>query len=192
MRLTPLCRLGSQESGEVELIGMLRSQERANAFTPANDIAKGEWVWSDIKQMAEYAGAEPVLVDEIFCEHPHSHPHPPQPPPRPAPPSTASRQPLTVLLSFATCSRPRRRDRQAAVRGRSGRPVGLDRAAEPAPHLRRHVVRPLGRDECHVLPPLAPAHKGRTEHGKVQGERGAVGGCHYASLLCIALLPHGH
>ena len=67
--LTPLIppRL-VQETGEVELIGMLRAQDRANAFTPKNDIQKGEWVWSDIKQMAEHAGAEPVLVDEIFSK----------------------------------------------------------------------------------------------------------------------------
>ena len=60
-----------QESGEVEIVGMLRAQDRANAFTPKNDIEKGEWVWSDIKQMAEHAGAEPVLVDEIFST-PHT------------------------------------------------------------------------------------------------------------------------
>ncbi len=47
---------------------MLRAQDRANAFTPKNDIQKGEWVWSDIKQMAEHVGAEPVLVDEIFSK----------------------------------------------------------------------------------------------------------------------------
>ncbi|GAA5863217.1 hypothetical protein JCM1840_002513 [Sporobolomyces johnsonii] len=54
----------------VELIGMLRDQEQPNSFTPANQPEKGQWVFSNIEEMAQYAGASPVLVDEIYSGHP--------------------------------------------------------------------------------------------------------------------------
>lgn len=47
---------------------MLRDQEQKNAFTPENKPEKGEWIFNDIEQMAQYTGAEPVLVDEIFSQ----------------------------------------------------------------------------------------------------------------------------
>ncbi|KAL8278665.1 hypothetical protein RQP46_008957 [Phenoliferia psychrophenolica] len=53
--------------GKVQIVGMLRDQDRSNSFTPQNTPAKEEWVFSDIKQMADHTGAEPVLVDEIFA-----------------------------------------------------------------------------------------------------------------------------
>lgn len=55
-----------QQPGQVEVIGMLRSQEQKNSFTPENKPEKGEWVFSNIEEMAKYTGAEPVLVDEIL------------------------------------------------------------------------------------------------------------------------------
>lgn len=45
---------------------MLRSQEASNSFTPENKPEKGEWVFSNIEEMAKFTGAEPVLVDEIL------------------------------------------------------------------------------------------------------------------------------
>ncbi|GAA6061156.1 hypothetical protein JCM10212_005742 [Sporobolomyces blumeae] len=55
---------------KVELIGMLRDQERPNAFTPQNQPERDQWVWSNIEEMAHYTGSSPVLVDEIYNDHP--------------------------------------------------------------------------------------------------------------------------
>lgn len=56
---------------EVKLVGMLRTKPARNMFTPENHPEKGEWFWTDIDAMAEYAGGEaagvqPVFVEEIF------------------------------------------------------------------------------------------------------------------------------
>ncbi|KAH8099270.1 SURF1 family-domain-containing protein [Cristinia sonorae] len=64
----------SKESGEVELLGMLRTAQKRNNFTPDNHPEKNEWYWSDTDAMAEYAGGEkgnvqPVFVEEIFDGH---------------------------------------------------------------------------------------------------------------------------
>jgi surfeit locus 1 family protein len=61
------------EEGEVEVLGMLRTSQKRNLFTPDNKPAEGEWYWTDIDRMAEHAGGEkagvqPVLVEEIFGE----------------------------------------------------------------------------------------------------------------------------
>lgn len=45
---------------------MLRDQEPPNSFTPKNDPARDQWVFSDIAGMANHTGAEPVLVDQIY------------------------------------------------------------------------------------------------------------------------------
>lgn len=50
----------------VEIVGMLRDQDRSNSFTPENNAEKDEWIFANIEQMAKHVGAEPVLVDEIF------------------------------------------------------------------------------------------------------------------------------
>ncbi|KAM0750589.1 SURF1-domain-containing protein [Meredithblackwellia eburnea MCA 4105] len=59
-------RVEGLTSGQVQLVGMLRDQDRSNSFTPKNNPEAGEWVFSDIKQMAAFSGADPVLVDEIY------------------------------------------------------------------------------------------------------------------------------
>ncbi|KDE09116.1 hypothetical protein MVLG_00831 [Microbotryum lychnidis-dioicae p1A1 Lamole] len=59
----------SLTEGTVQVVGMLRDQEKRNSFTPENSPEKGQWVFSDIAQMAQYTHAEPVLVDEIFMGH---------------------------------------------------------------------------------------------------------------------------
>jgi surfeit locus 1 family protein len=61
------------EGGEVEVLGMLRTSQKRNFFTPDNKPADREWYWADVDTMAEYAGGEnggvqPVLVEEIFGE----------------------------------------------------------------------------------------------------------------------------
>lgn len=59
------------EAGEVQVLGMLRTSQVRNAFTPDNHPEKGEWYWVDVNAMAEHAGGEragvqPVYVEAIF------------------------------------------------------------------------------------------------------------------------------
>ncbi|KAL7004757.1 surf-like protein [Cystobasidiomycetes sp. EMM_F5] len=49
-----------------EIVGMLRSQEKRNMFSPANRPEIGEYQFMDIEQMASAMGTQPVLVDQIF------------------------------------------------------------------------------------------------------------------------------
>ncbi|KAJ7925986.1 SURF1 family-domain-containing protein [Mycena leptocephala] len=63
-----------QDNGEVEFLGMLRTSQVRNTFTPDNHPERGEWYWKDVDAMAEYAGGtsanvQPVLVEEIFEGH---------------------------------------------------------------------------------------------------------------------------
>lgn len=50
----------------VEIVGMLRDQDRSNSFTPSNNAEKNEWIFPNIEEMAAHMGSAPVLVDEIF------------------------------------------------------------------------------------------------------------------------------
>ncbi|GAA5975168.1 hypothetical protein JCM5350_000166 [Sporobolomyces pararoseus] len=63
-------RPASLTNEKVEIVGMLRDQEPPNSFTPKNDPARSQWVFSDIVEMAKHTGAEPVLVDQIYDDHP--------------------------------------------------------------------------------------------------------------------------
>ena len=65
--------------GEVEVLGMLRTSQRRNRFTPDNKPSEGLWYWTDVEKMAETAGGEdakvqPVFVEQIFgkCLIPHT------------------------------------------------------------------------------------------------------------------------
>ncbi|KAJ7619228.1 mitochondrial protein required for respiration [Mycena polygramma] len=63
-----------QDNSEVEFLGMLRTSQVRNTFTPDNHPERGEWYWKDLDTMAEYAGGQnanvqPVLVEEIFEGH---------------------------------------------------------------------------------------------------------------------------
>jgi len=60
-----------QETGEVEIFGMLRTSQARNAFTPDNHPDKGQWYWTDVIAMSEFAGGDragvqPVLIEQIF------------------------------------------------------------------------------------------------------------------------------
>ncbi|TBU63797.1 mitochondrial protein required for respiration [Dichomitus squalens] len=64
----------ANEQGEVEILGMLRTAQVRNNFTPENHPEKGEWYWADIDAMAAYAGGQeagvqPVFIEEIFEGH---------------------------------------------------------------------------------------------------------------------------
>ncbi|KAF5384878.1 hypothetical protein D9615_001318 [Tricholomella constricta] len=63
-----------KEGGEVEILGMLRTSQPRNSFTPDNKPEEGKWYWNDVETMAEYAGGEqagvqPVFVEQIFEGH---------------------------------------------------------------------------------------------------------------------------
>jgi surfeit locus 1 family protein len=58
---------------EVEVLGMLRTSQSRNSFTPNNNPQKGEWYWADVDAMSEFSGGEragvqPVFIEEIFGE----------------------------------------------------------------------------------------------------------------------------
>lgn len=62
-----------QELGKVKVLGMLRASQARNSFTPDNDPQKGEWYWTDVDTMSEFAGGgsagvQPVFIEEIFGE----------------------------------------------------------------------------------------------------------------------------
>jgi surfeit locus 1 family protein len=56
---------------EVEVIGLLRTSQKRNTFTPNNSPDQGLWFWVDIDAMAEFSGGsgarvQPVFVEEVF------------------------------------------------------------------------------------------------------------------------------
>jgi len=62
-----------KEDGEVEILGMLRTSQPRNVFTPDNDPEHGEWYWTDVEKMADFAGGgasgvQPVFIEQIFGE----------------------------------------------------------------------------------------------------------------------------
>ena len=57
-----------KEQGEIEILGMLRTSERRNFFTPDNRPEIGKWYWNDVATMTEYAGGPTAGVQEVFVE----------------------------------------------------------------------------------------------------------------------------
>ena len=53
---------------EVEVLGMLRTTQPRNRFTPDNKPSEGIWYWVDVKRMAESAGGEQANVQPVFVE----------------------------------------------------------------------------------------------------------------------------
>ena len=61
----------AQERGEVQVMGLLRSSQEKNTFTPENNPEKGEWYWVDVEAIAERAGGleygvQPVYIESTF------------------------------------------------------------------------------------------------------------------------------
>ena len=54
--------------GEVEVLGMLRTSQARNRFTPDNKPSEGLWYWTDVEEMAESAGGEQANVQPVFVE----------------------------------------------------------------------------------------------------------------------------
>lgn len=55
-------------TGKVRVAGMVRLSQSRNAFTPDNNPEKGEWYWTDVDTMVEYAGGEKANVQPVFIE----------------------------------------------------------------------------------------------------------------------------
>jgi surfeit locus 1 family protein len=57
-----------REEGEVEVLGMLRTSQPRNNFTPDNHPEEGLWYWADVDAMAEFAGGEKARVQSVYVE----------------------------------------------------------------------------------------------------------------------------
>lgn len=52
--------------GEVLVEGLLREPWKKNFFTPDNQPEQGKWYFPDVIQMAEYAGTQPVWIEQTM------------------------------------------------------------------------------------------------------------------------------
>ncbi|KIL71702.1 hypothetical protein M378DRAFT_115103 [Amanita muscaria Koide BX008] len=57
-----------KEQREVEMLGMLRTSQGRNVFTPDNHPEQGQWYWNDVPAMAKQAGGAAGGVQEVFIE----------------------------------------------------------------------------------------------------------------------------
>lgn len=57
-----------EENGQVEILGLLRTSQKRNTFTPNNDPDNGKWYWTDVDAMANYAGGEAAGIQPVFLE----------------------------------------------------------------------------------------------------------------------------
>jgi hypothetical protein len=60
--------LQATDAGGVQVLGMLRTSQVRNQFTPDNHPEKGEWYWVDVDAMAQHAGGEAAGVQPVFVE----------------------------------------------------------------------------------------------------------------------------
>ncbi|KAH9454229.1 hypothetical protein Pst134EA_013345 [Puccinia striiformis f. sp. tritici] len=61
----PRSRPLSLETGDIEVIGMLRKQESKSFFQPNNSKDLNQWYFIDIQEISEHLGTAPILVDAI-------------------------------------------------------------------------------------------------------------------------------
>ncbi|KAK0661503.1 Cytochrome oxidase assembly protein shy1 [Lasiodiplodia hormozganensis] len=52
--------------GEITVQGLLRQPWKKNSFTPDNKPAQGVWYFPDVSEMAEWAGTQPVWIEETM------------------------------------------------------------------------------------------------------------------------------
>ncbi|CAC5391563.1 SURF1 [Mytilus coruscus] len=53
----------TQPEGEVEIVGVVRTDEKKNSFTPKNNAAHNLWYYRDIEEIAKNLGTVPVYID---------------------------------------------------------------------------------------------------------------------------------
>jgi len=61
---SPMTRLSAQVQDEVELTGLLRSNEITSAFTPDNK-PPNEWHYRDLNTMSKTLGTAPIFIDAL-------------------------------------------------------------------------------------------------------------------------------
>lgn len=52
--------------GEVTVQGLLREPWKKNSFTPDNQLGRGVWYFPDVNEMAEWAGTQPIWIEETM------------------------------------------------------------------------------------------------------------------------------
>ena len=57
-----------EPQGEVEVLGVLRTQQPRNSFTPDNKPEKGEWYWVDVEGIKEWFGGDKNRIQGVFVE----------------------------------------------------------------------------------------------------------------------------
>lgn len=62
--LSPTSRRETQIESEVEIVGLLRSNEPKNTFTPVN-VPPNEWHYRDVYQLAQVLDTKPIFLDAV-------------------------------------------------------------------------------------------------------------------------------
>ncbi|KAI8979619.1 SURF1 family-domain-containing protein [Mycotypha africana] len=61
----PSTRPDSLVTDEVEVIGLIRTNEEKNKFTPENDIEGNQWYWADVETIAKLTNAQPIMIERV-------------------------------------------------------------------------------------------------------------------------------
>ena len=58
----------SHRTGEGDTIieAMYREAPKKNYFTPENSPSKGQWLFPDVEQMADWTGSRPILFEQVY------------------------------------------------------------------------------------------------------------------------------
>ncbi|XP_030063585.1 surfeit locus protein 1 [Microcaecilia unicolor] len=65
-KMNPESRMKGQNTGELELTGIVRLSETRKPFVPENDLTRNRWHYRDLEAMARVTGAEPIFLDADF------------------------------------------------------------------------------------------------------------------------------
>uniref|UniRef100_F6XNX8 SURF1-like protein n=1 Tax=Ciona intestinalis TaxID=7719 RepID=F6XNX8_CIOIN len=62
----PKARMSGQIEKEIEIVGLLRHNEKRPPLSPKNNPVRNHWFYKDLDQMGSLTGAEPILLDAVF------------------------------------------------------------------------------------------------------------------------------
>ncbi|XP_002126325.5 surfeit locus protein 1-like [Ciona intestinalis] len=62
----PKARIAGQIEEEIEIVGLLRHNEKRPPLSPKNNPIRNHWFYKDLDQMGSLTGAEPILLDAVF------------------------------------------------------------------------------------------------------------------------------
>eukprot|EP00058_Branchiostoma_floridae_P007036 XP_002592524.1 hypothetical protein BRAFLDRAFT_118944 [Branchiostoma floridae] len=63
--INPATRPDGQVTGEVEVTGLVRLNEKRAPFVPKNDIAHNRWHYRDVEAMAQLTEAQPIYIEAV-------------------------------------------------------------------------------------------------------------------------------